>query len=214
MTQTERTAPPAPAEFMDLSCREFVSLLGGKDPVPGGGGASALAGAIGAALGRMVGSLTVGKKKYADVEGEILDLMDRASAIEGELLRLVARDAEVFGPLAQAYKNLEDTETMEACLLEAALVPLEIMAECCKAIRLQQDFAAKGSRLAVSDAGVGAALCGAALRGASLNVFINTAAMKDKARAAAINGEADAMLSEYGALADRIFSEVKTALGG
>ena len=63
-------------------------------------------------------------------------------------------------------------------------------------------------------AGVGAALCGAALRGASLNVFINTAAMKDRSRAAALNGEAEALLAEYGALADRIFLEVKTALGG
>ena len=103
---------------------------------------------------------------------------------------------------------------MEACLVEAARVPLLIMEACCKAIRLQEAFAAKGSRLAVSDAGVGAALCGAALRGASLNVFINTAAMKDKARAAALNGEAEAMLSEYGALADKIFSDVKAALGG
>lgn len=201
-------------DFTGLSCREFIFRLGSGDPIPGGGGASALAGALGTALGRMVGSLTTGKKKYADVEDEIQALIAEAAEIEEELIRMVARDGEVFAPLVRAYRNPEDTETMETYLVEAALVPLEIMAECCKAIRLQQDFAAKGSRLAVSDAGVGAALCGAALRGASLNVFINTAAMKDKTRAAALNGEAESMLAEYGALADRIFSEVKIALGG
>jgi len=197
-----------------LPCEEFVQILAGKDPVPGGGGASALAGAIGTALGNMVGSLTLGKKKYADVESDILALNDGAKAIQTHLLDLVARDAEVFAPLAAAYRNPEDKDTMEQCLLEATLVPMEIMNQCCKAIELLVAYSQKGSRMAISDAGAGAAILSGALKAASLNIFINTASMMDDAKAGALNAEAEAMLKEYCALADEIFLNVKTTLGG
>jgi methenyltetrahydrofolate cyclohydrolase len=196
----------------ELSCEEFVQILGGKDPVPGGGGASALTGAIGTALGNMVGSLTLGKKKYANVESDIQALNDGAKAIEAHLLDLVERDAEVFVPLAAAYRNPEDKKAMEACLLEATLVPLDIMNQCCRAIELLQAYSQKGSRMAISDAGAGAAILGGALKAASLNVFINTASMADTQKAAELNTEAEAMLNEYGSLAEEIFSAVKTSL--
>jgi formiminotetrahydrofolate cyclodeaminase len=206
--------------FSELSCAEFVSLLGGKAPVPGGGGASALVGAVGTALGNMVGALTVGKKKYAAVEGDMIRLRETAERLQGELLALVQRDAEVFEPLARAYGLPKETEAeqrekervMEAALREACAVPLEIMRKCGEAVRLHGEFAAKGSRLAVSDAGVGVIFCKAALSGASLNVYINTAAMLDKGRAAEYNREADSLLAEYGPLADRIFADVKNQL--
>ncbi len=196
-----------------LPCNEFVNILAGKDPVPGGGGASALTGAIGTALGNMVGSLTLGKKKYADVESDILALNNGAKAIEAHLLELVETDAEVFALLAAAYRNPEDKENMEKCLLEATLVPMEIMNQCCRAIELLQAYSQKGSRMAISDAGAGAAILSGALKAASLNVFINTASMMDKTKAAALNAQTEAMLSEYGTLADEIFLTVKTALG-
>jgi formiminotetrahydrofolate cyclodeaminase len=101
---------------------------------------------------------------------------------------------------------------MEAALQAACAVPLEIMAKCGEAIRLHEEFAAKGSRLAVSDAGVGVVFCKAALFGASLNVYINTAAMKDRVLAEEYNKKADALLAEYGPLADRIFDSVKSCL--
>ncbi|MEG1650332.1 MAG: cyclodeaminase/cyclohydrolase family protein, partial [Oscillospiraceae bacterium] len=88
--------------FTKDSCEGFVEVLASKSPVPGGGGASALVGAIGAALGNMVGSLTVGKKKYAEVEGEMLALKAKSDSLQQELLALVEKDAEVFAPLAQA----------------------------------------------------------------------------------------------------------------
>ena len=201
-------------KMTELSCEDFVEILAGKDPVPGGGGASALCGAIGTALGNMVGSLTLGKKKYADVEKEIIALNDGAKAIEAQLLTLVERDAEVFAPLAAAYRNPEDKETMEACLLEATLIPMEIMKQCCRAIELLQAYSQKGSRMAISDAGAGAAILRGALSAASLNVFINTASMADKQKAAALNDETEAMLREYCALAEDIFQDVKTSLGG
>lgn len=206
--------------FCDKSCREFITELGSKAPVPGGGGASALVGAVGTALGNMVGSLTVGKKKYADVEGDIISLMGKAEKLMDELMVLVDRDAEVFEPLSRAYglpketdeQKAEKDRIMEACLRDACSVPLEIMEKCCEAIELQVDFAAKGSTIAISDAGVGVAFCKAALQGASLNVFINTNSMKDKEYAEKLNVKATEMLEKYTAMADEVFNGVYNRL--
>ena len=178
--------------FSTVPCNEFVDVLGSKAPVPGGGGASALVGAVGTALGNMVGALTVGKKKYADVEEEMKELMAKATTLQDELLHLIERDAEVFEPLSKAYGMPRETEeekaekarVMEIVLKDACSVPMEIMEKCCEAIDLIVEFAAKGSALAISDAGVGAAFCKAALEGASLNVYINTKSMKNREYAA------------------------------
>jgi formiminotetrahydrofolate cyclodeaminase len=206
--------------FSNTSCADFVSALGSKAPVPGGGGASALVGAVGIALGNMVASLTVGKKNYAAVEADMQSLKDAATRLQGELLTLIERDAEVFEPLAKAYGLPKETEAeqaekvrvMEAALREACSVPLEIMRKCAVAIVLLETAAAKGSALALSDAGVGAAFCKAALSGASLNVYINTKAMRDRAYAEKINAEAGALLAEYEGRAERVFVEVKKRL--
>lgn len=147
--------------FSTVPCDEFVTVLASKAPVPGGGGASALVGAVGTALGNMVGSLTVGKKKYAAVEEEMQELKAKADVLQKELLHLVERDAEVFEPLSKAYGMPKETEeekaekarVMEAALKEACSVPMEIMEKCCEAIDLLVEFAAKGSVLAISDAG-------------------------------------------------------------
>lgn len=202
--------------FVNVSCTEFVEVLASKAAVPGGGGASALVGAVGMALGNMVGSLTVGKKKYADVEGEIIALMEKATALQNELLRLVDLDAEAFEPLSKAYGIPKDDpnrdKVMEDALRVATSVPMDIMRASAKAIDLQAEFAAKGSALAISDAGVGVAFCKAALQGASLNVFINTKSMSDRAYAENIEKEADGLLSKYCALADEIYSGVVARL--
>ena len=174
--------------FSTSTCTEFVEVLASKAPVPGGGGASALVGAVGTALGNMVGSLTVGKKKYADVEDEMWELKAKCDQLQKDFLRLIERDAEVFEPLSKAYGMPRETEeekaekarVMEIVLKDACSVPMEIMEKCCEAIDLIVEFAAKGSKLAISDAGVGAAFCKAALQGASLNVYINTKSMADR----------------------------------
>jgi formiminotetrahydrofolate cyclodeaminase len=170
----------------------------------------------------MVGSLTTGKKKYADVEADSQRLNRDAERLRGELLALVQRDAEVFEPLARAYGLPKETEAeqrekarvMEAALKEACGVPLEIMEKCGEAIHIIEEYAAKGSRLALSDAGVGALFCKAALTGASLNVYINTAAMTDRTYAAAINRQTASLLAEYEGRADRIFTTVRDSLTG
>ena len=202
--------------FSDKSCSEFVEVLASKAPVPGGGGASAMVGALATALGNMVGSLTVGKKKYAAVEEEMWALKDRCDRLQKDFLHLVERDAEVFEPLARAYSMPKNTEeekaekarVMEIVLRDACSVPMEIMEKCCEAIDIIAVFAEKGSVIAISDAGVGAAFAKAALQGASLNVYINTKSMADKALAAELNARCDRMLEEYSGKADAIFDSV------
>ena len=199
--------------FSTTRCDEFVEVLASKAPVPGGGGASALVGAVGMALGNMVGSLTVGKKKYADVEEEMYALKEKATALQADFLRLIERDAEVFEPLSKAYGMPRETEEEKAIVLkDACSVPMEIMEKCCEAIDIIVEFAAKGSALAISDAGVGVAFCKAALLGASLNVFINTKSMADKEYAEELNAKADAMIKKYTKIADEVFAGVEGRL--
>ena len=200
-------------DFANASCTEFVTVLASNAPVPGGGGASALVAAIGTALGNMVGSLTVGKKKYADVEVEIVALKARCDALQTELLDQVPADAEGFEPLSRAYGIPKDDPTRDQVLEEATLVacrvPVRIMELCCEAIDAIAVFAAKGSRLAVSDAGCGAVCVKAALQAASLNVFINTKTLQNRALAEEMNAKCLGMLDKYGKMADEIFESVK-----
>ena len=198
-------------EMNDLSCAQFLAQLASKAPTPGGGGTAALAGAAGVALGNMVGCLTTGKKKYAVVEADIQALNARAEALRLELEALVQADADAFAPLAAAYGLLKDTPEQaahKAAVLEAALdgasaVPLQTMEKCAEGIALAEQYAAKGSVLAVSDAGCAAA---------SLNVFINTKLMADHARAAALDARADALLAEFVPRADEVFNAVSGKL--
>ena len=209
-------------ELMNLSCEAFLEDLAGSAPAPGGGGAAALVGAAGAALGNMVGSLTVGKKKYAAVEADILILNRRAAALRKRLEGLVQADADAFTPLAAAYKLPKETpeqQAHKAAVLEAALegacaVPLEIMSACCEGIALAAEYAEKGSVMAVSDAGCAALFCKAALQAAGLNVSINTRLMADKSHAAALNAQADAMLTEFVPQADQIYEKLTHSLRG
>ena len=200
-------------DFTQKSCREFVEVLASNAPVPGGGGAAALVGALGTALGNMVGSLTVGKKKYADVEAEIIALKAKCDALQKDLLDQVPADAVGFEPLAKAYGIPKDNPDRDRILEEATIVacqvPMKIMELCCESIEAISVFAAKGSRLAVSDAGCGAVCCKAALQSASLNVFINTKSLKNREVAEEMNAKANGMLDKYCAMADDIFASVR-----
>ena len=207
-------------EMMEQSCSRFLAELAGKAPVPGGGGTAALVGAAGVALGNMVGSLTTGKKKYTAVEADIQALNARAETLRRELEALVQADAEAFAPLAAAYRLPKETPeqaahkavVLEGALDTAAAVPLQIMEKCVEGIALAGQYAAKGSVLAVSDAGCSAALCKAAPQAASLNVFINTKLMTNREHAAALNARADALLNEYIPQADAVFASVTNQL--
>ena len=199
-------------KLIDNTIAAFTQELASPAPVPGGGGASALAAAIGISLGDMVGELTVGKKRYADVEQDVRSLMERSQALRVRFLELVDADAEAFAPLAKAYGIPKDdptrTEVMENALKVACGVPMDIMRACGEAIDIIEEFAAKGSKLAISDAGCGAILCKAAMQAASLNVFINTKSMKDRDCAEALEKEANDLLTKYTALGDSVFEAV------
>lgn len=201
-------------ERQDLG--DWVDALASKAPVPGGGGASALGGALAAALGQMVANLTVGKKRYADVQDEMHQSLFALNILQMELMALADKDAEVFAPLAAAYGMPTDTEeqraekeqVMEARLLDASIVPLKIMERASAVLDVVELLAQKGSRMAVSDAGVAAQFARAALTGAVMNVYINTKSMKNREKAEELNEKANRLLTEGMEQADRIYDGV------
>lgn len=195
---------------------DWVDALASKAPVPGGGGASALGGALAAALGQMVANLTVGKKRYADVQDEMHQSLFALNILQMELMALADKDAEVFAPLAAAYGMPTDTEeqraekeqVMEVRLLDASIVPLKIMERASAVLDVVELLAQKGSRMAVSDAGVAAQFARAALTGAVMNVYINTKSMKNREKAEELNEKANRLLTEGMEQADRIYDGV------
>ena len=207
--------------FRDQTIDSFLGELSSKAPIPGGGGASALVGALSCALTHMVAALTVGKQKYAAVEQEMQELLVQTESLTNCFLALMDEDAASFEPLAQAYRLPKETDAekaekarvMDVALKSAVQPPLEIMETCARALPLIALCAEKGSVVAVSDAGVAASLCRAALEGASLNVFINTQGMQDKDYASSLNQRARDLLALSGAEAERIFRDVSARLG-
>jgi formiminotetrahydrofolate cyclodeaminase len=206
--------------MLEKSCNEFLQELSSKAPVPGGGGASAYVGALGMALGSMVGNLTLGKKKYKDVEEDIKELLKKSEDIIESLKALVAKDAEVFYPLSQAYGLPQNTEeeknakdkALQQAVEAATMVPLTIAEYCLKAIDLHEEYASKGTRIAISDVGVGVAFCKAALQGAKLNVLINTKIMKDQALKSKIESRLKEIENEGVSKADRVLEYVEGLL--
>ena len=165
----------------------------------------------------MVGELTVGKKKYADVEEDVRALMVRAQELRVKLLSCVNKDAKAFEPLSRAYGIPKDDptrdEVMEKCLRDAAGAPLEILDLCCEAIELQREFAAKGSVLAISDAATGVVFSLSAMYGAAVNVKVNTKSMKDRDYAEKINAHVDAQMAKYRPIAEQVYQDVYGRFG-
>lgn len=195
----------------------FSQALGSSAPTPGGGGASAVVAGIGVALGQMVASLTQGKERYADAQERIGEIAPRLEGLRLELLSLADADAEAFEPLARAYRLPKGTEeerrrkaeAMEAALGGACVPPIKIMERTCEAIVLVDEVSRIGSTLALSDAGAGAAVLSAALRAASLNVFVNAGSMRDRDRAGELVSRAQSLLDDGCARADEVFRRVE-----
>lgn len=204
----------------EMVTEEFLAELSSKKPTPGGGGAAALGGAAGVSLGQMVINLTLGKKKYADVEEEMKELLEQLETLKAEFLHLADEDARVFAPLAAAYglpgttdeEKKRKAEVLEGHLLTASLVPLHVMEDAQKALVIMDILAEKGSRMAVSDVGVGVQFIRTALTGAVMNVWINTKSMKDRDKAEELNGQADEMMRSGTAAADAVYQKVENAL--
>ena len=197
-----------PELLTQLPCTAFIQALASRDPVPGGGGASAITGALGAALCSMAGSLSAGRKSLEASREELEQLLVQCQRIQIRLLELVEEDAAAFTPLSRAYsipKGAPDrAKVMEQAALAACQPPLEIMRACCQAIDLLSEMLGRSSPALISDVGCGALLCRAALESASLNVYVNTRSLRDRTKAGALEEKADAMLEHYLPLADRI----------
>ncbi len=206
--------------IQDFTVSSFLEELSSKKPTPGGGGAAGLAGAVGTALGEMVVNLTLGKKKYADVEEEMQSILLTLTQMKEEFLRLADEDAVVFAPLAAAYSLPATTEEekkkkeaiLEDLLVSAALVPLSVMELCLKTLDLLEFLGEKGSRLAVSDVGVGVQMIRASILGAKMNVYINTKTMVQREKARELNARAQSVSEEGIRLADSIYTQVEAAL--
>lgn len=202
--------------FSEMTAQTFTDMLASKEPVPGGGGASALVGAVGTALASMVANLTTGKKKYAEFEPDLRRILDQAEMLKAELLAEIDEDARCFEPLSRAYgipkDDPERSEKLEDALRVACSAPMEIMRTAARAIDLHAELLEKGSALMQSDVGVGVLCCKTALEGASLNVFVNAKLMQDKEYAEALCGEAENLLKTYGARADGVYKTVLAKL--
>ena len=198
----------------------FIDELASSAPTPGGGGASAYVGALAAALASMVGNLTVGKRKYASVEEDMRERLARLEDVRGRLLDLIEADARAFEPLAASYHMPMDTpeqraakhEATQTALVAACDVPLQIIACVQEVVELTDFMVRHGSALALSDAGVAATFARAAAEGASMTVFINAAAMDDKAQATVYRSRANVAITTVRIRCDATFDYVKRAV--
>lgn len=193
----------------DKNLRDFTKEIASKTSVPGGGGASSLVSSIAISLGDMVGEFTVGKEKYKDVESDILMLMEKAQNLRLKFIDLIEEDAKAFEPLSKAYSIPRDDpkrdEIMEECLKRALSVPLEIFDRTLDAIDILKEFNEKGSKIIKSDAVTGSVVALGALKGAAVNVKVNTRLLKDKEYATKVEKHIDLKINEYSEIVENIF---------
>lgn len=191
---------------------KFLEELSSSAPVPGGGGASALIGAIGCALCSMVANLTTGKKKYAQYQERIDDLLPFLEKMRVQLMEDIKMDADAFYPLSQAYSIPKDAperdKIMEEALLTASNAPMKIVEDVSKLVPVLEELEIIGSRLAISDVAVAAAACSAALKGAVMNICINTKSMKNREVADAMNQKAKDLVADGTKRCDAVYEKI------
>ena len=195
---------------------KFLDELSSSAPVPGGGGASALIGAIGCALCSMVANLTTGKKKYVQYQERIDELLPFLENMRGALMEDIKLDADAFYPLSQAYSIPKDApdrdKIMEEALLTASNAPMKIIEDVSKLVPVLEELEEIGSRLAISDVAVAAAACSAALKGAVMNIYINTKSMKNREVAEAMNQKAKELVGDGTARCDAVYKKISAGM--
>ena len=205
---------------IDDSIRNYLDEISSSSPTPGGGNVSAFSGAVACSLGIMVCNLTIGKKKYVDVEEEMKDMKFELAVAKEEFLNLAERDNQAFEKVMESFKLPKDSDEqkkersskIEAATLEAAEVPAEVLKNCSKLISLFQSLAEKGNQNSVSDAGVAASLIATAAEGAFLNVLINCSSLSNQTVAREILKKNEIMLEEVKELTKTIIAEIKRKL--
>ena len=182
---------------------------------------AALAGALGAALTSMVCRLTIGKKKYAEVEQEMKRILEQAEVLRARFTELIAKDAAAFGKVMEAFSLPKETQPQKAlraaaiteATKEASLVPLEVMKHCIDALALAQQVASEGNASAASDAGVSALMLHAACAGAALNVRINLNGLDDPEFVGWKTEEVESIQNTSAMMLEEIQSVLETKLG-
>lgn len=207
-------------EIKDKSIQVFIDELASKAPTPGGGSAAAVMGAQAAALISMVCNLTIGKPKYAEVEAEMQDLLEKSEALRGTLTGMIKADVDVFDRLMATYGLPKDSDeekaersvAIQTVLKEATVVPLMCARACAETIALSRIAAEKGNTGVISDAGVAVMAAYGALKSAALNVYINAGGLKDRAFADAKLAELDGILKGADVATEEIYQIVKSKL--
>lgn len=180
----------------------FLDELASASPAPGGGSVAAMSGALGAALTTMVCNLTIGKKKYVQVEADMKKIKTEAEKLRSRFTELIDEDTQAFNKVMEAYALPKDSEAQKtlrgaaiaAAAKEATLIPLEVMKHCIDAMALAQQVASSGNSNSVSDAGVSALMLHAACEGAALNVKINLNGLSDSEFVGWKSDEVDSLL--------------------
>ena len=202
--------------LIDKSCKEFSDALASKAPVPGGGGAAALVGALGVSLCQMAANLTVGKKKYAQFDEDNKRILDRAEILRNKFLELVDEDALAFEPLSKAY-SIPDTDPKKSGIIREASLnacksPYEMMKCCCEAINLLEELSEKCSVFMVSDVGCGCLCAKAALEAAAMNVYVNTRGLQEDESIAELEADVEMMMAKYSEKAQTVIDAVMDRL--
>ncbi len=200
---------------------KFLNELASNSPAPGGGSVAALAGALGAALTSMVCNLTIGKKKYAEVETEMKKVHEQSENIRQRFTELIDKDTEVFNKVMESFGLPKESESQKAirsaaiqsATKEAALVPLEVMKHCVDALALTKIVAEKGNVNSVSDAGVAALMLQAAAEGATLNVKINLSGINDPEFVGWKTEEVESIFRTNKLLSEEVLKTVRDKIG-
>ncbi len=204
------------SDMFDLSFRKILAVSASDAPTPGGGSVSAMVGALGVAMAAMVGNLTVGKPKYADVEGEIKEITGRAYFIISRLEKLVAADIAAFGKFMDVYRlpkntdeeKLKREEAMQKALKIATNEPMEIARTLLDALVITEKLSKIGNKMAISDAGVAAYVCEAAINSVLLSADINIPMVTDQDFVAKVKAEKAEIVAEAKRLKDLAVSKV------
>lgn len=197
---------------------DFLNALAAKSATPGGGSVAALNGATGAALLAMVCKLTIGKKAYAAVEGEMIALLAEAEDLQARLTRLISDDTDAFNTVMAAYALPRQTEAeqqarreaVQTALKQASLIPLETARACAQVIALGEAVAAKGNINSLSDAGAGVLTAHAGLKSAALNVTINLGSIADADFIHRTQAALETILTGPDAQVEGVYQRIKT----
>ncbi len=207
-------------KLVDMQLAEFVNVMASDEPAPGGGSTAALQGALGAALTAMVAALTVGKKKYADVQPLAEATEQKAQALKAKFIDIIDRDTEAFNQVSAVFtmpKNTDEEKAARKAAMQAALkactkTPFEMMTLADETLAVIEPVVGKLNASAASDLGCAVLSLKAAIQGAWLNVLINISGIQDEDFAQSYRQQGQALLDKNLALADNIYQQILTSL--